>query len=188
MATTWLDQVNEFRQLANVSNVTEDASLSQADYDLCKYECETLNIPSHLDNDPTNPNYTAGQNSLLYGGIYANKPDTDIINDWGLSLFHAIRMIDPGLMRVGYGYYTTEAPTKGGLHTVAALNIGQGRDNRNPSYPVMWPADGRVIGASTYHAEIPDARQGYGLIEQNVGLPIILQLGYNKGNKVKGSV
>ena len=183
--TTWLDQVNAYRGLANLPAVTEDPALSQADYNLAVYECNTLDHLDHLNGQTNNPNYTAAQNSNIFGSSSADASDIEAIDDWMSGVFHGIGIIDPRLKTVGFGSYRNAAATPH-YHMVAALNNLQGLDwNITPRYPIMWPADGKTISLTTYsQGESPDARSKCGYT-QPAGLPIFLQLG--QGNVI-GSV
>jgi hypothetical protein len=101
---------------------------------------EQLSELSHLNDQPSNPNYTAAQNSNIFGSVDPNASNIGAINVWGTSVFHGIGIIDPRLKTVGFGSYRTTASTPR-FKTVAALNCLQGLDLAyRPSYPVMWPA------------------------------------------------
>lgn len=182
--TIWLDQVNAYRRLANLPDVTEDPALSQADYNLAVYEVGLGHL-DHLNGQTNNPNYTAAQNSNIFGSQSADASDAEAIDDWMSGVFHGIGIIDPRLKTVGFGSYRNAESTSG-LRMVAALNNLQGLDwNIVPHYPIMWPADRKTISLTTYsNGESPDARSKCGYTGP-AGLPIFLQLG--QGN-VTGSV
>jgi hypothetical protein len=104
----WLDQVNIIRGMANLPPLTEDPALSQADYALAKYEVENLSTISHLAGQNDNPNFTAAQNSDIWGSLWAGIPvnEANIVNQWGLSVFHGLQILDPRLKKVGFGSYS----------------------------------------------------------------------------------
>jgi hypothetical protein len=116
---TWLEQANYIRAMAHLDAVTEDPTLSQADQNLAQYEVENLRTISHLDGEKNNPNFTAAQNSNIWGSFWAGIPinEADIVNQWGLSVFHGLIMLDPHLKKVGFGSYS--APPANALTAIS---------------------------------------------------------------------
>jgi len=114
---TWLDQVNIIRGMAGfwsdlsgyvppLPPVTEDTGLSDANRKLSQYEVENLQNLSHLDGQNNNPNFTAAQNSDLWGSSWNLASEVAIINQWGFGIFHRLAMLDPRLKKVGFGSYS----------------------------------------------------------------------------------
>src|ERR1700730_211666 len=96
--TTWLDEVNMYRAVANLPNVSEDTSLSTADQALAVYEVQS-GYCGH--NPPDNQYTTAAQQSNLYGSPDPNTPDTAPVDAWMAEVFHGIAIIEPLLAKVG---------------------------------------------------------------------------------------
>jgi hypothetical protein len=211
---TWLDQVNNIRAMAkpfpqsdqpgaHLNPVTEDPALSDACRQLAQYEVENLPGLSHLDGQKANPNFTAGQNSNLWGSGWRLGTDIDIINQWGLSVFHGLSMLDPRLNKVGFGSYSTTDPNRT-LKAVAALNVFQGVNGAVP--PASWSPSGawsstepwpwQVVfpcglisaHANTYASETPDARASTQCSYTGLaGLPISVQVASLGGVEVRGN-
>ena len=208
---TWLEQVNIYRLAATLwpgsflSSVTEDPVLSDACRKLAQYEVDNPPL-SHLDGQKNNPNFTAAQNSNLWGGWGALASEPDIVNEWGLSIFHGLSMIDPRLNKVGFGSYSTADPNRS-LKAVAALNILQGvtgavpPPSSDPSgvwssnapwpAPVVFPGMGKSFAASYAHyvsSEQPDARTSTQCnYTGTAGLPISIQVGRGGVSETQGS-
>jgi len=183
--TTWLDEVNMYRAVANLPNVSEDTSLSTADQALAVYEVQSGYF-GH--NPPDNQYTTAAQQSNLYGSSDPNTLDTAPVDAWMAEVFHGIALIDPLLAKVGWGRADSNSitpPPNSTINMVAALDVLSDRTGgilASPSNPIMWPDIGKNASSTTYVPEIPDARSMFGYSAgpstwNPAGQPIFLQLG-----------
>lgn len=175
----WLDYVNYYRAMARLPPVTENTSWSYGNTLHARYMVKN-DILEHAE-DPGNPWYTpeglaAAQSSNLVAHSDVNTPDEWAIDRWMQGPFHAIGVIDPGLLQVGYGSYRE---ADGGLQMGAGLDVIRGLGTPPPSvaFPVQWPADGAIVPLTAHGGEYPSPLTSCPDYRSPSGLPIILQLG-----------
>ncbi len=91
--------------------------------------------------------------------------------------FHAVGMLDPELLKAGYGSYRE---ADGGFQMGATLDVlrGLGAIPSGVTFPIMWPANGKTTQLRAYTGgEMPDPLTSCAGYTAPAGLPIILQLG-----------
>ena len=176
----WLAYLNYYRALAALPPVEGNAAWSDGDVKHARYMVKT-NIMQHSE-DPNSQWYTpeglaAAQSGNIMAGSATNTSDEEAIDWWMEGPFHALGILDPKLLQVGYGSYRE---ADGGLQMAATLDVlrGQGGVPPSTSFPIMWPADGMTVPIRSFGGgESPNpltSCPGYGA---PAGLPIILQLG-----------
>jgi len=126
----WLIYVNYYRRMAELPPVTENASWSYGDWLHARYIVKN-DVLEHTE-DPSNPWYTteglaAAQSSNLAGHYDVNTSDEWAIDTWMQAPFHAVGVLDPQLLQVGYGCYRE---ADGGLQMGAGLDVIRGLDSR----------------------------------------------------------
>jgi len=132
------------------------------------------------DEDPNNPWYTpegqtAARQSNLAGSYDVNATDWWAIDAWMQAPFHAVGILDPRLVQVGYGSYRE---ADGNLQMAAALNVIAGISyTTNTKYPVFWPSNGTTIPIRLHWGEYPSPLTSCPGYTAPSGLPIILQIG-----------
>jgi hypothetical protein len=133
------------------------------------------------DQNPNNPYYTPeGREAAKNSNIYLTSRSTinfrEPLDAFITGPFHGIGMIDPKLLRSGYGSYSEMI---GSFRSGAGVDIlrGRGAIPAGVTYPVMWPAHGKTTHLRTYGGgEYPDPLTGTGFSAPS-GAPIYLQLG-----------
>lgn len=180
----WLIYVNSYRVMAELPPVTENASWSYGNWLHARYIVKN-NVVQHTE-DPSNPWYTpeglaAAQSSNLTSHSDVNASDKYAIDSWMQAPFHAIGVLDPQLLQVGYGSYRE---ANGGLQMGAGLDVIRGLGSIPPSveFPVKWPSDGASVPLTLHWGEYPSPLTSCPGYSSPSGLPIILQIG--SGNLV----
>ncbi|MCL4560786.1 MAG: CAP domain-containing protein [Chloroflexi bacterium] len=176
---SWLAYVNRYRGMANLSPVAEDKSLSNGDSLHAKYIVKN-DILQH-DEDPNNAWYTdqglnAARTSNLVGDFTTSMSDEWAIDAWMQGPFHAVGILDPKLLKVGFGSYRE---ADGGLEMGAAINVISGLGTIPPgiSFPIEWPANNKTVNLLQLWLEIPNPLTSCPGYTTPAGLPIILMVG-----------
>lgn len=167
--TDWLTTVNAYRSAAGLSTVTENPSLDAGAARHSHYMAAN-NVLTHVE-DPNNPYYTsegaaAGRTSVLYAGLTG----VAAVNGWMSAPFHAAPILEPRAASMGYA-------DEGRYATLVTFGDLSAPDAPASAYPLVWPAAGSTITATTYGgAESPDPRSGCGQEYQRVpdGLAMVV--------------
>ncbi|HKZ83048.1 MAG TPA: CAP domain-containing protein [Anaerolineae bacterium] len=176
----WLAYVNYYRAMADLPPVTENTAYSNGDWLHARYMVKTDTV-EHAEN-PGNPWYTpeghaAAQASNLAASYSASVSDEWAIDAWMQAPFHAVGVLDPSLLQVGYGSYRE---ADGGLQSGAALDVIRGLTYTVPSgivFPIKWPADGMIVPLRLHWGESPSPLTSCPGYTAPSGLPIILEIG-----------
>jgi uncharacterized protein YkwD len=175
----WLAYLNTFRAMADLPGVTENPEWSYGDALHARYIVKN-DVLSHTE-EPSNPWYTpegaaAAQSGNLAAHSLVDPGDGWAFDTWMQSPFHAVGVLDPQLLQVGYGTY---GEADGGLQMAAGLDVLRGLGALPPTvhFPVMWPSDGTAVPLTTHWGTYPSALSACPGYETPAGLPIILQLG-----------
>ncbi|MEZ5225025.1 MAG: CAP domain-containing protein [Ilumatobacteraceae bacterium] len=171
----WLTTVNYFREMAGLTPVVEDATLSAGAY---KHSCYMVanGVISH-DESSSLPKYTpegdrAGRNGNVAVSSAFGTSARSHIELWMTGPFHAIGILRPNLQRVGFGKCDDQAATK--WRSGATLDVLQGLGSKTAmSSPVLWPGNGTTTHLNKFIVETPDPRTYCGWSGQTVGLPVI---------------
>lgn len=174
----WLDYLNFYRATARLSPVTENTAWSDGDRKHAIYIVKNRAL-QHSE-EPGNTYYTpegqtAAQQSNLFNS--SNMDDTDwwAIDTWMQSPFHALGVLDPRLVQVGFGSYRE---TRGNLQAAAALNIIAGINYTVKSnYPIFWPGAGTTVPVSLHWGGQPSPLTSCRGYTAPSGLPVIIQIG-----------
>lgn len=174
----WLSSVNYYRSTAGLPPVSEKAEWSAGNRNHAIYMVRN-DVIEH-DEDPGNPWYTpegraAAQNSNLIVSFDVQATDEWAIDGFMQAPFHALGIIDPRLLQVGYGSYRE---ADGQFQMAAGLDVirGMGFSGQTP-YPIFWPGNGVSVPIYSYWGEHPDPLSSCPGYNTPSGLPIILQLG-----------
>ncbi len=175
----WLARLNAYRALAGLPPVMENPDWRVGCEQHARYMVKN-DVITHWE-DPNNPWYTpegdaCGRHANVMVSSSATTSDAYAIDVWMQAPFHAVAMLDPRLLQVGYGAYREAI---GKWQMGAALDVLRGLEAsaRSFAYPVRWPGDGSVIGLRAFQVgEYPDplAHCNY---TAPAGLPIIVLLG-----------
>jgi hypothetical protein len=174
----WLDHLNLYRAAARLSPVTENAAWSAADRKHAIYIVK--NDALRHSEDPDNSWYTPeGQTAAQQSNLFhsSNRDDTDrrVIDTWMQSPFHAIGLLDPRLVQVGFGSYRE---ARGTLQMGAALNVIAGiSPTVQARYPIFWPGNDTIIPLNLQSGGSPDPLASCPGYTSPSGLPLILQIG-----------
>ena len=174
----WLDHLNFYRAAARLSPVTENAAWSDADRKHATYIVKN-DVLRHSE-DPDNSCYTPeGQTAAQQSNLFhsSNRDDTDCgaIDTWMQSPFHAVGLLDPRLVQVGFGSFRE---ARGNPRMGAALNVIAGLSSAvKAPYPVFWPGRDTIIPLSLHSAGTPDPLASCPGYTAPSGLPLILQIG-----------
>jgi hypothetical protein len=177
--STWLSYVNFYRGLALLSSATENTTYDAGCLNHATYMVKN-NYVGHSE-DPSLPYYTpegnaAGHNSDVMGTTDITETDMAAIDTWMSGPFHALGIIKPNLLQVGYGAFREAHP--GGIQMAAALDINSGAGTLTPTaYPIRFPADGSTTMPilSFQGGESPDPIGAYGYTAPT-GPAIMIQL------------
>ncbi|WP_322800485.1 CAP domain-containing protein [Thermoflexus sp.] len=175
----WLSRLNAYRAMAGLPPVIEEPAWNDGCWKHARYMVKN-DIITHGE-DPQNRWYTpegdeCGRNANVMVSVSATAPDSDAIDVWMQAPFHAVGMLDPQLIRVGYGAYRE---ADGGWQMGAALDILRGRGSSvvGVSFPIRWPGDGSTTPLRAFQVgEYPDPLASCGY-SAPTGLPILLLLG-----------
>jgi uncharacterized protein YkwD len=176
----WLAYLNQFRSLATVNPLIENATWSNGDWLHGRYMVKNDYV-GHSE-DPANPWYTAeglaaAQNGNVFVSSWAAAPDTVPIDFWMSAPFHAIAMIDPELAATGFGSYHE---TLGLWQTGSTLDVSRGRGSLPPgtTFPILYPRNGGQSWLRQYSGgEFPDPLTSCPGYTAPTGAPIMVQLG-----------
>jgi len=174
----WLDHLNYYRATACLSPVAENTAWSDGDRKHAMYIVKN-NALQHSE-DPDNTCYTpegqtAAQQSNLFNSYNMNDSDWWAIDTWMQSPFHAVGVLDPRLVQVGYGSYRE---AHGNLKMGAALNVIAGISHTaKATYPVFWPGNGTTIPISLHLGGHPSPLTSCPGYTTPSGLPLIIQIG-----------
>ena len=173
-----MDHLNFYRAIAHLSPVTEKAAWSDADRKHAIYivKNDALRHSENPDNSYYTPEgQTAAQQSNLFASFNSNDPDSRAVDTWMLSPFHAVGLLDPRLVQVGYGSYREE---RGNLQMGAALNVIAGISHTAQAiYPIFWPGNDTIIPMSHHLGGQPSPLTSCPGYTAPSGLPLILQIG-----------
>jgi hypothetical protein len=105
------------------------------------------------------------------------------IDGWMAIPFHRMPMLNPRLVRAGFGEYCEEGAC------AAGLNLKDGSRGRLPpnvkiKWPLEFPPDGSTIGMESFGNEWPDPRSSCSGYESPSGLAITLQLGADRESQL----
>ncbi|MSP12903.1 MAG: hypothetical protein EXR62_08090 [Chloroflexi bacterium] len=172
--------VNMYRAMAGLPAVTENATWNEGAWKHSRYLVKN-NLITHSE-DSGNPWYTpdgdqAGQNGnvAVNSDLYATDQTT--IDQWMEGPFHALAIIDPALLRIGFGSFRE---ANGGWQMAATMDILRGRGGIPPfvTFPVLWPSGVVPVPLRGYGgSEFPDPLSNCAGYTAPAGLPILLQLG-----------
>ncbi len=176
----WLSHVNGYRTLAGLPLVAENPTWSDGCWKHARYMVKNDYV-GHWE-DPGNPWYTpegaeAAGHSNVAVSSFVDRSDQSAIDWWMQAPFHAVAIVDPELLWVGYGSYRE---ADGGWQMGAALDVSRGRIGSPPSstFPLYWPSPGMDMPLVAFSGgEYPDpltSCPGYG---PPTGPAILLQLG-----------
>ena len=174
----WLDHLNYYRAVACLPPVTENPVWSRGDRNHAIYIVRNDAL-QHSEN-PYNTYYTpegqtAAQQSNLFNSDDLHDTDWWVLDTWMQSPFHAVGVLDPRLVQVGYGSYRKE---HGDLQTAAALNVIAGLDHKmKATYPVFWPGNGATMPISLHWGGYPSPLTSCPGYTTPSGPPLIIQVG-----------
>jgi hypothetical protein len=174
----WLSYVNYYRATAGLPPVSEKPEWSAGNRNHALYMVRN-DVIEH-DEDPGNSWYTpegraAAQNSNLITSFDIQATDEWAIDGFMQAPFHALGVIDPRLLQVGYGSYRE---ADGQFEMAAGLDVIRGRSFVGQApYPIFWPGNGVSVPIYSYWGEHPDPLSSCPGYSAPSGLPIILQLG-----------
>jgi len=176
----WLQYVNQFRELANLPTVSENSAYSAGAVLHSKYMVKN-DVITHSENS-SNPWYTAegaaaGSNGNVAVSSSISTTDEWAINLWMTGPFHAIGVLDPGLLETGFGSYREAIGT---WKTGATLDVHRGRGiiPADVSFPIYFPGDGESYWLTNYGGnEWPDPLTSCPGYSSPSGPPLMIQLG-----------
>jgi uncharacterized protein YkwD len=175
----WLTYLNQYRLMANLPPVTFNESWNQGSWNHSRYMVKN-NIITHYE-DPSNIYFSidgdlAGKSGNLAASYNYNSDDRFAFDTWMQAPFHAVSILDPVLLTVGYGSYRENGS---GLQMAATLDVLRGRDTlpEEVEFPIMWPGDGKTVNINHHWGEYPSPLTSCPGYQAPTGLPIILQLG-----------
>lgn len=186
---SWLGYLNQFRSEANLEPVSEEVAWSLGSEAHSRYTVKA-DVISHSE-DSSSPWYTqagydAARNGNLAATVWYEAPPEWAIDYWISAPFHALPMLDPQLVRVGFGWYREQ---DGGTVFAANMDILRGLNQElvDIAYPIMFPRDGgRAWVRQSVLYEYPDPLTGCPGYVKPTGPPIILQVGTGKGTPALG--
>lgn len=179
LPTEWLARLNAYRAMAGLPPVAERPEWNDGCWKHARYMVKN-DVITHAE-DPQNQWYTregdeCGRNANVMVSSSATASDAYAIDVWMQAPFHAVGMLDPRLIQVGYGSYRE---ADGGFQMGAALDIwrGLGTSAAGVSFPIRWPGDGSTTPLRAFQVgEYPDPLTHCGYTAPT-GLPILLLLG-----------
>lgn len=170
---SWLTAVNQYRAMAGLSPVVEDAELSADDHEHACYML--LNGMSH-DELPELPGYTergdeAGNSGNVAVSSDIDTPDPSFVDLWMTGPFHALGILRPNLETVGYGRCTNAATS---FRAGATLDVIRGLGPTvAQTEPIMFPGNGSTTHLTQFVAETPNPLTFCGWTGA-AGLPIVV--------------
>lgn len=187
----WLSYANQFRALAGLPLLSENAAWSAGGVLHSRYMVKE-DLITHYEAS-TSPWYTpegdaAGRNGNIYVSSATSSSDEAAINYWMSAPFHGVSMIDPELSVIGFGSYR-EAVGTWKMGATLDVSRGHGSLPGGVSFPIMYPKDeGSLWLTQFYGNEWPDPLSSCPGYTAPTGPAIILQMGTGSVNpQVSGS-
>ncbi len=183
----WLERVNYWRNLADLSSVSGAPELSAAAEKHARYlvkhalkgELEQLAAGGAHTEDPEDPWYTpSGLAAAQNGDVTPPCKGCPLlsaaqrIDDFVAVPFHRLPILDPEVRKIGFGSYT-----EGGLQAALLYLPIPPAGSTKFSKPIEFPPNGSTVSLAAYQSEWPDplaSCPGYGT---PAGVPITLTLG-----------
>jgi Cysteine-rich secretory protein family len=169
----WLTTVNYFREMAGLSHVSENPTLSTGAY---QHSCYMLQNGISHDEVPGKPGYTiegdaAGNNGNVAVSSAFGASARSHIELWMTGPFHAIGVLRPNLKTVGFGKCDNQAtsPWRSGATLDVLHGLGP---NQARSTPVLFPGHGTTTSLNRFIVETPDPLPFCGW-SGTAGLPVI---------------
>ena len=149
----WLAQVNNYRAIAGVPLVTEDATLNDNCWQHARYMAENDDL-THNQN-PNLPyasdagQVCAGNGNAWLGGSFSQPIWTvaDSIDGWMSSVGHRLWLLYPTTPTFGYGFYTADNNRAGAALDV--LSRATFADENFGGWPIKYPAAGQTAVPAT---------------------------------------
>jgi len=177
--STGISYVNYYRATAYLPPVAENATWSQGDWLHARYA--TKNDVLQHSEDPSNPWYTTDGDAAARASNQIGSWDTAASDEWAVdtwmqAAFHAVGILDPALLQVGYGSYRE---VNGGLQMAAGLDVIRGLGAVPPSVelPVRWPGNEITVPLTRHILEAPDPLTSCPGYTVPAGLPVLLIMG-----------
>ncbi len=176
----WLNYANEFRALAGLPSLSENAGWSAGGVLHSRYMVKEDAITHDEANTSawyTDEGDAAGRNGNVYVSSATGSSDEAAINYWMSAPFHGVSMIDPELSVTGFGSYREAIGT---WQMGATVDVSRGRGSlpAGISFPIMYPKDeGSLWLTQFYGNEWPDPLSSCSGYTAPTGPAIILQLG-----------
>ena len=177
---SWLIYTNDYRAMANLPPVTENASWSHGNILHGRYGVKN-DLLVH-DEDPGNPYYTpegraAARSSNLTASSDINATYVYAIDSWMQAPFHALGVLDPSLHQVGYGDYQEADGVD--IQMAAGLDVLRGLSSipDTVKFPIAWPAAGKTVSLTSHWGEFPRPLSSCPGYSTPSGLPVLLQAG-----------
>ena len=179
----WLRRVNYYRGLAKLPLVSENPSLTRADYlharYLVKYQLRTHTDHFAHSEDPGDPYYTAeglaAAKSSNVGGPSENPTSGEqAIDEWMIGAFHRLGILNPGVREAGFGTYK-----EGGLQVVALYLPSLPSSPRPYALPIEFPPTDSAVPIAVFSGqnEWPNPLVSCAGYVAPTGLAVTLQLG-----------
>ncbi|HJU29472.1 MAG TPA: FHA domain-containing protein [Candidatus Binataceae bacterium] len=192
-AQAWLGPLNHYRAMAGLGPVEPDPTLSAADAAHAHYlitnfahriKANVLGIEAHTE-DPSKADYSpAGAEAAAASDVEEGynphssqwlKP-ASAITGWISLPFHRLWILNPNLLRAGYGQYCEMGVCVGAVDV--GTDIVPLRDTIAPyPKPIEFPPDGSTLPVLSAEGEWPDPLTACPGYSQPMGLPVTLQLG-----------
>jgi len=184
----WLTTVNYYREMAGLTPVTEDATLSDGAY---KHSCYMLQNDISHDEVVGNPGYTPeGQAAGTHGNVAVssvyNERARSHIELWMTGPFHAVGVLRPNLQRVGFGKCDMSTTLR--WHSGATLDVLHGLGpTKTLTQPILFPGNGTTTNLNRFVVESPDPLPFCGWTG-SAGLPILALMPEAPSGAVTASV
>jgi hypothetical protein len=172
----WLTVVDHYRQTSHLPPVLENTAWSAA---ATSHSCYMLVNGITHDEVPGLPGYTpegdaAAHNSNVAVSSRVNSSARSLIELWMTGPFHAIGILRPNLVSVGFG--KCDSPTTPVWHSAATLDVLHGLVG-SPGYgwPIVFPGDGATTSLDRFVTESPNPLEFCGWTGA-AGLPLIAMM------------
>lgn len=172
--------VNFYRATANLPPVLENTEWSTGNWFHARYSVKN-NALVHVE-DPANAWYTDAGNAAAavsnqVGSHRVADTDEWAIATWMQAAFHAVGILDPALLTIGFGSY--RETTSAGMQMAAGLDIlrGRGAIPAGVQLPVLWPGEGMAVPVGRQIGETPDPLTSCPGYSSPAGLPIVVIYG-----------
>jgi hypothetical protein len=193
----WLSELNQWRRMAGLRVVTENAHLSYGSEEHARYLVtqgpadtagfraydRSIGPGAHLENS-RRPSYTAAGAEAAMGGPLAadviqgadvaweGRSESDDIDDLILAPFHRLSLLAPWAQIGGYGTFG-EYPRR-----AAALALRGSLEAQQAGHPIEFPPANADLSINALTgSEWPNPIAGCAGYERPVGWPITLQVG-----------